>query len=244
MDNFRPLNKDEISKEIEKIKENCQIIKYEGSTIYLIDDLRFLNLKHFKKSAEILNSTAVKYKKKKDPFFDYAKILNDSEFPIIAYKTFLKHKYINVSDPKKVKDRIEVEYCISKNDKEKFYRDLLNENKDFIDDEFIKRIENEKEEALKKIDTMKTFINDNYDSLDIRITTFKDNKLYPHIKMIDAIGKESIDFLRAEVPNFMYVHKNLFILQPGYRKDAKHIKFVLEAEHAFGEVYFKQKGLN
>ena len=94
---------------------------------------------------------------------------------------------------------------------------------------------------LDKIIEEKQFIDENFNTLDIRITTFKEDKLYPHIRLIDANGEEAIDFLRAEVPNILYAHKNLFLLQDGYRKDAKHIKFVIEAKHAFGEVFYKER---
>ena len=30
-------------------------------------------------------------------------------------------------------------------------------------------------------------------------------------------------------------------MKDGYRKDAKHIKFAIEAKHAFGEVFYKEK---
>ena len=58
---------------------------------------------------------------------------------------------------------------------------------------------------------------------------------------LDSIGEETRDYLRTEVPNILFAHKNIFILEPGYRKDANHIKFVLEAEHAFGEIFYKEK---
>jgi hypothetical protein len=193
------------------------------------------------KNEEKRDKQEPKKKKKKGPFYKFGKILNFSEFPIIAYKTFLKHKYVNITDPEKVKEQIKREYAIAIAETENHYKDIIEKNKDSVDEDFIVKINTELKGKLDKIIEEKQFIDENFNTLDIRITTFKEDKLYPHIRLIDANGEEAIDFLRAEVPNILYAHKNLFLLQDGYRKDAKHIKFVIEAKHAFGEVFYKEK---
>lgn len=245
------LSKEEIKRTLDELLENCQVIKFEGTSTYIVDDVMFIKIKKLYAYSELLLQTErseakkdnilVKKKKTKGPFYKFAKILNFSEFPVIAYKTFFKHKYVNITDPKKVKEQIKREYAISIAETKNYYERIINENKDSIDEGFIAKIDKEFNEKIEKINQEKKFIDESFDILDIRITTFKEDKLYPHIRLIDANGKEFIDFLRAEVPNILYAHKNLFLLQDGYRKDAKHIKFVINAKHAFGEVFYKEK---
>lgn len=251
------LSKEEIKRTLDELLDGCETIQFEGTVIYIIDDVKFIQLKKLYACSEFLmqieedtqqdkneekkEKQEPKKKKKKGPFYKFGKILNFSEFPIIAYKTFLKHKYVNITDPEKVKEQIKREYAIAIAETESHYKDIIEKNKDSVDEDFIVKINTELKGKLDKIIEEKQFIDENFNALDIRITTFKEDKLYPHIRLIDANGEEAIDFLRAEVPNILYAHKNLFLLQDGYRKDAKHIKFVIEAKHAFGEVFYKEK---
>ncbi|WP_418181268.1 hypothetical protein ACNSOL_12230 (plasmid) [Aliarcobacter lanthieri] len=247
------LNKKEIKASLEEILNDCQIISYENTNIYLINDIKFIQIKRlYSYSKDLFNIEIEKIKQKEvgknkkskknnDHFYDFGKILNFSEFPIIAYKPFMKHKYINITDPEKVKKRIEKEYTISKSKLAKSYEELLNANKDSIDEDFIQKIKTEQENKLLDMDEKLILLKTNFQNLDIRITTFTNEVLYPHVRLIDAEGEESISFLRSGVPNILYAHQNLFLLKDGYRKNANHIKFVCEATHAFGEVFYKEK---
>lgn len=255
----RILSKEEIKRNLDELLEGCEKISFENTATYIVDDVKYIQVQKLYACSEFLmqieediakekdnskdksDKSETKKTKKSGPFYKFGKILNFSEFPIIAYKTFLKHKYINITDPEKVKEQIKREYAIVVAETKNHYEDIIKNNLDSIDDDFVEKINKELEEKLEAIENQKIFIDENFDRLDIRITTFKDETLYPHIRLIDANGKEGIDFLRAEVPNILYAHRNLFLLQDGYRKDAKHIKFVIEAKHAFGEVFYKEK---
>lgn len=227
---------------------NCKKISYEDADIFLVEQEYFNHIQTLYLSAESLFKKdfdlKIKHKgKSKDPFYQIAKILNP-DYQVIAYKTFLKHKYVNITDEIKVKNRIDVEHLIEINEIKKYYSELREENKDVFSNEKLIELELEEKERIEHIKKMKAFLIEEFKFLDIRITTFRDDKMYPTIKMIDSNGKDSQEYLRLEVPNILHVHKNVFILQPGYRKDARHIKFVLTAEHAFGQIYFKRKRLN
>ncbi|MFY4797229.1 hypothetical protein ACOTVS_11960 [Aliarcobacter butzleri] len=251
------LSKEQIKIALDELLENCQVIRFEGTVTYIVDELKYEQIKKLYICSESLmkmeedkikEKEAVKEEnakpkriKRKGPFYKFGKILNFSEFPIIAYKNFLKHKYVNITDPNKVKEQIKREYAIAVSEAKNHYEETINKNKESIDEDFIEKLNEELNDKLKKINKEKKRLDEEFDTLDIRITTFKEDTLYPHIRLIDANGKEFIDFLRAEVPNILYAHKNLFLLQDGYRKDAKHIKFVSEAKHAFGEVFYKEK---
>lgn len=210
--------------------------------LYLSAESLFLNDKDNDKLTVNTNRRGT-IKKKKDPFYNVAKILYDKS-PIIAYKTFLKHKYVNITDEEKVKGKINVDHLIEINEIKKFYDELIAEKKDEFDDNMITKLREEEKDKINHVVKMKDFLTNEFKFLDIRITTFRDNTLYPTIKMIDAEGKDAQEYLRLEVPNILYVHKNIFLLEPGYRKDASHIKFVLSAEHAFGQIYFKWRKNN
>ncbi|MFX4155166.1 hypothetical protein ACOTWR_06040 [Aliarcobacter butzleri] len=257
MTDKRILSKEEIKRSLDELLEDCQVIRFEGTNTYIVDDVKFIQIKKLYACSEFLmqieediikskaatkeKSKEVKKVKKKGAFYKFGKILNFSEFPIIAYKTFLKHKYVNITNPEKVKEQIKREYAIALAETENHYEKIINDNKESVDEDFINKINTEMNTKLTEIRSEKKFIDDNFEEIDIRITTFKEENLYPHIRLIDANGEESIDFLRAEVPNIIYAHRNMFFMKDGYRKDAKHIKFAIEAKHAFGEVFYKEK---
>lgn len=237
MNKFTALNETEIKNELMKIFDNAsKKIVYENAEIYFVTHEQIEIVKLLQVSAKKI----VFNKKFNDPFFQFAKVLN-RDYPAIAYKTFKKHKYKNVTDPEKVKKRIEREFEISVKEMKRFNKNLLLENADEIDDNFRNKIAEEEKTKIERAEYLKNHLINNFDFLDIRITTFKEYEEYPHIKFLDSIGEETRDYLRTEVPNILFAHKNIFILEPGYRKDANHIKFVLEAEHAFGEIFYKEK---
>lgn len=240
LNKYTSLNEFEIRKELQTILDNSfKKINYENADIYFVnsEQIEIIKLLHISASKLIFN------RKPNEPFFQFAKILN-KDFPAIAYKTFMKHKYKNVTDPEKVKHRIEKEYEITTNELRKHNRNFLAENANEIDDNLRQKIIDEESTKLEEAKRTRDYLISNFHNLDIRITTFKENDEYPHIKFLDVAEEETRDYLRTEVPNILYAHKNIFILQPGYRKDAKHIRFVLEAEHAFGEIFYKEKERN
>lgn len=235
---YNALNETEIRTELQIILDNAiSKIVYENSEIYFVDERQIEIIKLLQISASKIPTFTKKYN---DPFFQFAKVLN-KDYAAIAYKTFMKHKYKNVKDPEKVKDRIKKDFEITSYEIRKFYRNLLLEKANEIDENLRMKLNEEEAEKLEKVLEKKEFLLNNFEKLDIRITTFRDNDIYPHIKFIDVIEEEAVDYLRTEVPNILYAHKNIFIIQPGYRKDANHIRFVLNAEHAFGEIFYKEK---
>lgn len=237
----RILSEEEIKRELMSILSECKKISYGNTETYIVDDVKYIQIKKIYEAAKIFFENTKIRNKKGGPFYRFGKILNFSEYPIIAYKTFYKHKYINITDPEKVKEQVSKEYAIAKAETEKHYKELIEKHKDEVDQEFIDKLNQEKNDKLNKIDSINTYIENNYEKLDIRITTFTEQTMYPHIRLIDAEGKEKIDFLRAEAPNIIYGHRNIFPIKDGYRKHASHIKFVLEANNAFGEVFYKEK---
>lgn len=248
----RILSKEEIKRSLDLILEECQQIKLENTITYIVDDVKFIQIKKLHLCSEYLANSEKeeekrkakedgKEKTKRGHFYNFGKILNFNEYPIIAYRTFLKHKYVNITDKDKVEKQIQREYAIAQNQTNSFYATLLESQKDNIDEELENKIKTERDDKLKVIHNEYGFIKENLDNLDVRITTFREDHKYPHIRLIDINGKEAIDFLRAEVPNILYAHRNLFEMKDDYRKDANHIKFVLNAKHAFGEVFYKEK---
>ena len=183
------LSKEEIKRTLDELLDGCKTIQFEGTITYIIDDVKFIQLKKLYACSEFLmqieedteqeknedkkEKQEPKKKKKKGPFYKFGKILNFSEFPIIAYKTFLKHKYVNITDPEKVKEQIKREYAIAIAETESHYKDIIEKNKDSVDEDFIVKINTELKGKLDKIIEEKQFIDENFNTLDIRITTFK-----------------------------------------------------------------------
>ena len=79
----------------------------------------------------------------------------------------------------KVKEQIKREYAIAIAETESHYKDIIEKNKDSVDEDFIVKINTELKGKLDKIIEEKQFIDENFNALDIRITTFKEDKLYP-----------------------------------------------------------------
>jgi hypothetical protein len=158
------LSKEEIKRTLDELLDGCKTIQFEGTITYIIDDVKFIQLKKLYACSEFLmqieedtqqekneekkEKQEPKKKKKKGPFYKFGKILNFSEFPIIAYKTFLKHKYVNITDPEKVKEQIKREYAIVVAELENHYKDILEKNN--VEFEEVERLE----DALPKLDIL------------------------------------------------------------------------------------------
>lgn len=220
--------------------ENKRFIEYDNSKIYLVDNKTFKDIYDiYLNTIDIFENSKAK-RKAKDPFFQIAKIIiPDKQF--IAYKPFKKHKYKNITDPIKVKEKIIKSHAIALEKTDSFANQQILKYKDKLNDELRAKIKQEAIDKKNYINKMKNFLLENYDLLDIRITSFKDKKIYPAIRLIDTTGESYTDYIRVEVPNIINAHENIFLLDDEYRKDAKHIKFVLSAKHAFEQIFYTYK---
>lgn len=241
MNKFISLSEHEIHLEVKKIVADSFIrIRHVDSDLCFINKEQLEILKLLKISALKLQQKGL-IKKQKVDFFSFAKILN-LDYPVVQYELFLKHKYKNVSDLKKstrYKQKIQKEYHIEIAETEEYYKELFKNYGHEFSNEKIESINREKEDKLKMFSEYKDELI-NYSSRNIvKSSSFDEKILRPHIKFIDAISIEKIDYLRKDVPNFLYAHKNISKIEPGYRKNAKHIEFILSSTHAFGDIYFK-----
>jgi hypothetical protein len=172
--------------------------------------------------------------KPKDTFYQIGKLLNEKSVAI-GYKFFERHKYVNISKRETVIKEIEKLYILEKNKVALKYKNILSQG-DHTDFD-LKNLKEREREELEQIEEGNNFLNDNIDVLDVRITTFKDKKIYPSIYFLDTKGQPKDDYLRKEVPNILCVHENIFLLET--RKDANFIKFVLTATRAYGNIFYK-----
>lgn len=216
-------------------------IEFNEAELYFLKSEDFLKIYEIYKDAKKIFNDSNEKRKSSDPFFQVAKLFGDDKTSIIAYKFFLKHKYKNITDKKKIEDRIDALHLIEINKIKKNHEDYIAENKDSFDAAFIQNLKNELEEDIQEIKDKKKFLIDNFDDLEIKISTFKEFKEYPTIKTINTNQVDSVEHLRIEVPNVIHAHTNIFLLDEDMRKDAKHIKFILEAKKAFADIYYKKR---
>ncbi|KAB7884620.1 hypothetical protein [Poseidonibacter ostreae] len=225
--------------EVLSILNTNEKMEYEGSSLYFLNQEKFLEIyKLYEAATKTFNESKLS-RKAKDPFFQIAKLFGDKENQIIAYKLYIKHKYKNITDKEKVKHKIDAIHSIEIN---KINNNLAELIKNTNDNYQVTKLKKEADKKIKSVIEKKEFLLKDFENLDIVISTFKKKDTYPTIKVINTKQEAKIEHLRLEVPNIINTHNNMFVLdEDNLRKNAKHIKFLLEAEHAFADIFFKKK---
>lgn len=214
-------------------------MEYEGSSLYFLNQEKFIEIYTIYEAATKTFNESKLSRKAKDPFFQIAKLFGDKENQIIAYKLYIKHKYKNITDKEKVKHKIDAIHSIEINKINSHLAELI---KNTNDNYQVTKLKKEAEKKIKSVIEKKEFLLKDFENLDIVISTFKKKDTYPTIKVINTKQEAKIEHLRLEVPNIINTHNNMFVLdEDNLRKNANHIKFLLEAEHAFADIFFKKK---
>ena len=197
----------DIHKKIQSILQNAKKINYHEVVLYFInkeqlDDILALELM-------VRAANLEQGKKKKNHFYDYAKIINP-EYPAFKYTLSMKHKKKEIFDPAKVQKALPAEFEIWKNKKRaQLEKKIKNPDSAITDDQaklLRKELEQEIDISQKKIQE----VVENFHEYDVVISTFEDYTYYPALYYVMQLpnnkSKPSDTHLRKDVPNLLWFY--------------------------------------
>jgi len=162
--------KELIEKELTTILATARKIDYNGIVLYLLNEhelQQVLQLELTVRANEIEKGV-----KKKNYFYDYAKIINPEHYAF-KYTLSMKHKKKEIFDPEKVRKSLPAEFQIWKN---KSRVELENEIKNpdsAITDDQAKKLRAELEKEIEQSEKKVQEVLENYDNYDVIITTYE-----------------------------------------------------------------------
>jgi len=230
---------DKIKKELISILKNSKKIDYQGIVLYLIDKKVLYRVLELELLVRMENEE--KGIKKKNYFYDYAKIINP-KYPAFKYTLSMKHKKKEIFDPQKVKQYLPAEFEVWKN---KSRVDLEKKIKDpesaITDEQAIKlraKLEKEIDIAQQKIEK----VLDNFNNYDVVISTFEYYTYYPALYFVmeqDGKNKASDTHLRQDVPNLLWFEDNRPFSE--LRSNDRMSRIIQTFDRYCGSIYIKEK---
>lgn len=230
---------EKIKKEIFSILKNSKKIDYQDIVMYLIGKEELDKILALELTVRMENEE--KGIKKKNHFYDYAKIINP-DFPAFKYTLSMKHKKKEIFDPQKVQQYLPAEFEIWKN---KSRVDLEKKIKDpesaIIAEQAIKlRAELEKEIEIAKQNIQKVL--ENFHNYDVVISTFEYYTYYPALYFVvekDGKNKASDTHLRQDVPNLLWFEDNRPFSE--LRSNDRMSRIIQTFDRYCGSIYIKEK---
>lgn len=196
---------------IADILKDQEMMEYNGAEIYLLDsdDYRLIYNMYLQAIEELKLTNPEKVK---NPFQNVAKLFGDMNSPIIAYKLYIKQKYKNIKDKEKVRKKIDALYEIEKHKIAKNIKNTLLEYEDKSDEVFKEKLKEDERIQKEELTIKYNFLVANFNNLEVVISTFRNGLVYPTIKTVNSNQIDSIEHLRAEVPNIIHCHENIVLL--------------------------------
>jgi len=230
---------EKIRKELISILEHSKKINYQGIVLYLIDKEELDKILAIELTVRIENEE--KGIKKRNHFYDYAKIINP-KYPAFKYTLSMKHKKKEIFDPQKVQQYLPAEFEIWKNksrvDLEKKIKDLESA---IIDEQAIKlRAELEKEIEIAQQNIQKVL--DNFHNYDVVISTFEYYTYYPALYFVvekDDKNQASDTHLRQDVPNLLWFEDDRPFSE--LRSNDRMSRIIQTFDRYCGSIYVKEK---
>jgi len=230
---------EKIRKELISILKNSKKTDYQGIVLYLIGKKELDKILALELSVRMENEE--KGIKKKNHFYDYAKIINP-KYPAFKYTLSMKHKKKEIFDPQKVQQYLPAEFEIWKN---KSRVDLEKKIKDpesaIIEEQAIKlRAELEKEITIAQQNIQKVL--DNFHNYDVVISTFEYYTYYPALYFVveqDAKNKASDTHLRQDVPNLLWFEDDRPFSE--LRSNDRMSRIIQSFDRYCGSIYIKEK---
>lgn len=162
------------------------------------------------------------------------KIINP-QHPAHWYKTFVDESWKQVNDTELVRERLDKELAkykaiLMSNTRKKIKEKSIPDEKA---KDIYKRI---KEKEFPEAEKLCEFIKENFDELDVRISTYHERTKYGAIQFMVSDSKKMVN-LRKKVPNVLWFEK----IEARIRKNNELILYLSKAKRAFGDVYFVPK---
>jgi len=235
------MDKERIKEKLNTILQdkNIKKINYQGIELYLVEKPILDEV--LKLEALVRNYNEEHGIKKKNHFFEYAKIINP-EYPAFKYTLLMKHKKKEIFDPLKVKKALPAEFEIWKNKSRVELEKKINNPDSAITKEQAKRLreelELEIEIAKEKIDE----VLENFDSYDVVISTFEYYTYYPalyYVMEVDGKNVPKDTHLRQDVPNILWFQDNRPFRE--LRSNDRISRIIQTFDRYCGSIYIKKK---
>jgi len=171
---------------------------------------------------------------KKFDISNIVKIINP-QHPAHWYKTFVDESWKQVNDEKLVRERLDKELA-------KYKAILMSNTRKKIKEkgipaekakEIFKKIE---KNEFPKADDLCEFIKENFDELDVRISTYNERTKYGAVQFMIDDKKKQVN-LRKKIPNVLWFEKK----EKQRQRNNELILYLSKAKRAFGDVYFVPK---
>ncbi len=231
----------DIQNKLTDILMNIRAIEYHGVTLYLLSKEvleEVLKLELTVRSNNIENGI-----KKKNHFYDYAKIINP-DYPAFKYTLLMKHKKKEIFDPLKVKKALPAEFEIWKNKSRVKLEKEIKDKENAITDSQAKILRQnlEKEIELAKHNIDKVL--NNFEAYDVVISTFEDYTYYPALYYVmeqNNKNKASDTHLRQDVPNLLWYEDNRPYSE--LRSNDRMSRIIQTFERYCGSIYIKKRNI-
>lgn len=171
---------------------------------------------------------------KKFDISNIVKIINPT-YPAHWYKAFVDESWKQVNDEELVRERLDRELA-------KYKNILLSNTKKKIKEKGIpadkaKQIyRNIEQKEFPEAENLCEFIKENFDELDVRISTYNERTKYGAIQFMLGEKKRQVN-LRKKIPNVLWFEKQ----EKKRQKNNELILYLSKAKRAFGDVYFVSK---
>jgi hypothetical protein len=230
---------EKIRKEIFSILENSKKIDYQDIVLYLIGKEELDKILALELTIRMENEA--KGIKKKNHFYDYAKIIN-SDFPAFKYTLSMKHKKKEIFDPEKVQKYLPAEFEIWKNkSRVDLEKKIKNSESAIIPEQAIKlREELEKEIEIARQNIQKVL--NNFHNYDVVISTFEYYTYYPALYFVvenEKKNRASDTHLRQDVPNLLWFEDNRPFSE--LRSNDRMSRIIQTFDRYCGSIYIKEK---
>jgi len=215
--------------------DEVDVIKEGECTVHLVTKDIYHDILKIK---EHLNSLKLKgTRTPKDNFFLIAKLLNKNDSAAYKYELKTKEKYVLVTDPKLIKDRMEQKFIIWKNRQNVICKQTISE-KNLTGQNRID-FENEVAANIKNAEEKYNFVIENYEDFKATITTFeKVSKRYQVIYFTTKDKETHQEHLRNSAFNILYYENDIKNKQRRSNKIVDQI--IANGINIFGDCYVEK----
>ena len=230
-----------IHKKIEGILDNSKKINYKGIELYLISKIELDKILDLELS--IREENEANGIKRKNHFYDYAKIINPNA-PAFKYSLSMKHKKKEIFDPVKVKNTLPKEFEIWKNtERVKLKKSIENPDSAITDKQAI-LLKEELETRISIDEEQIQKVLANFNNYDVVISTFEEYTYYPSLYYSmegtdSKKGSSSDTHLRQDVPNLLWYEDNRPYTE--LRSSDRMSRIIQTFERFCGTIYIKEK---
>ena len=231
----------EVEAKLNNILATARGIDYQDIKLYLLNEQelkKVLDLEQRVRADNIENGI-----KKKNHFYDYAKIINP-KYPAFKYTLSMKHKKKEIFDPVKVRKALPAEFEIWKNKSRAELEREIKEPENAITDSQAKILRKKLEKDIELARHNIEKVLENFENYDVVISTFEQYTYYPALYYVMELpngkSKPSDTHLRKDVPNLLWFHDERPFSE--LRANDRMSRIIQTFDRYCENIYIKEKG--